>query len=105
MSLAYTWERLFAGILTLAGGPAGIRERLADAYMSQIIRLRPQDLPEQLRDDFRLLQEELTSVEPRANEGSIQASVNSMTHERATEIAEKFVSMFDYVARTYGIRE
>ncbi len=43
MSLAYTWERLFAGVLTLAGGPAGIRERLADAYMSQIIRLRPQN--------------------------------------------------------------
>lgn len=101
MSLGYTWEKLYVAVSTLAAGQRSIQERLEDAYISALIRLKADDLPDDLQDDFRKLQDELTNVEPVGNEGSVAVSTRAMNGDRASEIAEQIVSMFTHVARRY----
>jgi hypothetical protein len=86
----------FVAVLALAAGQSSIQKRLEDAYISALIRLKPDDFPDDLQDDFRKLQDELTSVE-----GSVAVSTRAMSGDRASEIAEQIVSMFNQVARKY----
>ena len=39
--LDHAWEKLHAAVLMLAEGSASVRERVADAYISQLIHLDP----------------------------------------------------------------
>jgi hypothetical protein len=39
MADSYAWEKLFTAVLILAGGSGSLRERLADAYTSSLIRI------------------------------------------------------------------
>jgi hypothetical protein len=91
----YTWEKLYTAILTLASGQFSLQERLADAYISSLMRLRPEDLPRGLRDEFIELGKRLTCVEPEGDEGSVYATVRAMDTETARGLAEKIVSMYD----------
>lgn len=100
MSLSYTWQKLHAAVLILASGTGTIQERLCDAYVDSLIRLHdPNDFPLEMRKDFEAIQKELTAVPPSGNEGSAKASTNDMTDDKASEIAEKIVSMYDEITR------
>src|ERR1044071_6612268 len=101
MSRSYAWEKFHAAVSILAAGKRDIRARLHDAYISALMRVEPEDLPEDIRDDFNKIDDELTSVEPVGDEGSAMASVRAMTEDRASEIAEQIVSMFSTIARNY----
>lgn len=91
----YTWEKLYTAILTLASGQFSLQERLADAYISSLIRLRSGDLPRGLRDEFAQLGKRLTCVAPEGDEGSVYATVRAMDTETARMLAEKIVSIYD----------
>ncbi len=100
MSIGYTWEKLHDAVLTLASGTGSIQERLCDAYVYSLIRLQKQDdFPVEMRDDFEVIQKELTAVQPFGEEGSVKASTNAMTDDKASKIAEKIVSMYDKITR------
>ena len=98
MSLSYAHEKFSLAIDGMATSPASIQLRIADAYISQLIRLNEQDLPEDIRTDFRLMREQLTSRSPEGDEGSVMATVNKMSEEEATAIARKISRMHDTIA-------
>jgi NADP-dependent 3-hydroxy acid dehydrogenase YdfG len=52
-----------------------------------------------MRNDFEEITRELTAVEPSGDEGSVQATTNAMTDIKASEIAEKIVSIYDQITR------
>lgn len=100
MSIDYTWEKLYAAVLILASGTGSIQERLCNAYADSLMRLQDRnDFPVEMRDDFEAIQNELTAVQPLGDEGSIKASTNAMTDDKASEIAEKIVLMYDQITR------
>jgi hypothetical protein len=105
MSLDYVWEKFYAAVLILAGSQGTVQERLADAFTGQLIRLETNDLPEELRGDFEQLERRLTSAEPTGGEGSVDASVQSLSDEEAAHLAEQIVEMYDAVTKLDAVDE
>lgn len=106
MSLNYTWEKFHVAVSALASGTGSIQERLCNAYIYSLMLLEvhePNDLPETMRNDFEEITRELTAVEPSEGEGSVQASTNAMTDTKASEIAEKILSLYNRITRMYAV--
>src|SRR5690349_11992273 len=101
MALDYAWEKFYVAVDTLASGTGSIQERLADAYMSALIRLYPADLPKNLREDFEKLRVTMRRIEPTSDEGRITAAARAMSTDEAQQWAEKIVSMFNHIAREF----
>jgi hypothetical protein len=91
----YTWEKFFTALLILATGQSSLQERLADAYISALMRLDFDDIPKDMHDEFREIQESLTRVKPIGDEGSVNATVRVMGEIEAKRLAEKIVSLYD----------
>jgi hypothetical protein len=56
MGLSTTWERLYRAVATLATADAPLKERLASAFHSHLLGVRPQDFEDAgLQVDFESL--------------------------------------------------
>jgi hypothetical protein len=99
MSAAYTWEKLYAAVHTLATGTDDLKNRLADAYISALVRLEPSDFPPNSRAEFADFRAAMVRVEPQGDEGRVAATVKDMPDEVAAHWAGKIVSWFDHVKR------
>ena len=91
----YAWEKLHVAVLILAAGTGSLRERLEDAYVSSLIRLRPEHhfpWPE-LRQSFEDLKQEM------APGGNIQVALSAWPEEDLKRIAEGIVGLYDRVLR------
>ena len=96
----YGWEKLFVAVLSLAGSPDTIQQRLLNAFISSLIRIRPEeDLPQGIQDEFKTLREQLTHRPARGNEGTAAATILAMTEEEASKHAETIVGLYDSVCR------
>ena len=91
----YTWEKFYLALLTLATGSSSLHSRLVDAYTSSLIRLTPEDLPVDMRDEFVQLCHRLTSEQPVGSEGSVWATVEKMDEIEVKRIAEQIVSLYE----------
>lgn len=94
----YAWEKFHGAVLTLAG-QGDQRDRLANAYLFDLMHVDVKTLPESIQHDFEMLQETLTSGTPEADEGTVVASVKSMDEFQMHQLVEKVVSMYDTIAR------
>jgi len=101
MSLSYAWEQFYSAVRGLAMWNP-IQERLCGAYVFHLIHVKVEDLPENIRDDFRKLQAELTSGKPTGVEGTVAAFCNGLTDEQAASYADRIIDMYDTVARHLG---
>jgi hypothetical protein len=98
MSFAYANEKLYTAALILATGQGGIHERLESAFAEQLIRLLPEDIPKDIREDFDEVNSALTRVKAKGTEGDIAASIKELSEEEAARLAEKIFNMFAEVA-------
>lgn len=105
MSNEYTWEQLYGTVSSLVTTEATIKDRLCNACVSRLIRLQPEDFPEELRSEFKEIIYEITKVKPVNDEGNIKASVQAMSTEKAQKIAERIFSLYDNIARKQGVNE
>ncbi len=98
-TISYGWEKLYLAILTLTGsGP--IQDRLISAWIYHLSHIRPEEnLPEELREEFIKLEENLNREEPFGNEGSIRATINKMDKSEIKDSVEKIVSLFSRIAK------
>lgn len=107
MSLNYTWEKFYVAVSSLASGTGSIQERLCNAYTGSLMLLNihePNDLPADMRNDFEEITRELTTVDPVGDEGSVRASTNAMTDMKASEIADRIVSLYDRITRLDAVK-
>ncbi len=94
----YAWEKLHFAVLALAAGSGSLRDRLEDAYVSSLERLRPElhfpwpDLLEECQDLMREV----------APEGQFKIALASWPEEDLKRIAERVVSLYDRVTRRVG---
>lgn len=102
VSLDYVWEKFNAAVTSLAESTDTLQGRLADVYFSQLIRLSPDDLPADMRDDFKLLIHELTKISPTDNECCIDASAAKLGEQTACDLIERVVNLYGLVCRRLG---
>jgi len=94
----YAWEKLHTAVLTLAQGTGSLRERLEDAYISSLIRLRPDHHFPWL--DLRQRYVEVT--EEIAPGGDFRTALASWPDHDLQRIVEGLVGVYDAVARRRG---
>lgn len=97
MSLGYVHEKFSLAVDSMATSPASIQQRVANAYIFHLIHLKADELPEEIRMDFSVMKQQLTSAEPVGDEGSVMASVDKMSEDEAVTIARKIAYMHDIV--------
>ena len=98
MSRSYAFEKFYAAITGMATSPASLQERVADAYLSSIMRVEVKDLPAEFWTAFKNLETRLTKEEPIGEEGIVAATVARMSIEEAEELAQIIYRIFDHLA-------
>ncbi|OQY01197.1 MAG: hypothetical protein B6I26_04890 [Desulfobacteraceae bacterium 4572_130] len=93
----YPNEKFSNAITTLATSPKSIQERIADAFIFDIIHVKAKDVPEDIQYRLEKLQKKMTSVEPISDEGRIIATTRNMTTDEAVEIANEIVYLADII--------
>jgi hypothetical protein len=101
VNLDYAHQKFSAAVESMAESPASIQRRIADAYISQLHVLRPDDLPDEIRMEWTVTVEQLTHAESVGNEGTVMATVENMSDDDAVAIARKIVRMYDVIEARY----
>ena len=101
MKNGYPFEKFSNAVHGMAVSPNSIQRRVADAYIYNLIHLKAEELPEEIRLKFKGLHERLTLVEPVGDEGSVYATTNEMNTNEAIEIAHSITYMADVVESAY----
>ena len=96
--MSTTWEQLEGAALSLArSGP--IKDRLAEAYRNHLALVKPDELPEALRAEFRACRDALTRERPLRGEDAVRATVRKMSNQEADELACSVVRLFAAMVR------
>jgi len=99
MSLSYGWEKLHNAIHLLCG-QGSQAARLISAVAYNLIQIDPKnDIPEDIRDEFKEFMDEITAVPAQNKEGSIQATINTLDENGLSEAIEKVIHFYDKVCR------
>ncbi len=98
----YTHEKLWATVTLLAGRNGTVQERLANAYVSQLMRLTTDDMPLDMRDAFVELRQRLMAKAPDGYEDRVSATTATMDDTEAERIATAIVTMYGEVCKRMG---
>ncbi len=95
-----TFDRFQGATLSLARS-AHIKERLTDAFRNHLALIAEDELPSELREEFRILSHEVTREPPLLRgEDSFRATVRKMSCDEAEAVACRVVHMFAGLYRT-----
>lgn len=93
------WELFQSATLSLAQNGT-IKDRLVDAYVAHLARVDEEDLPREVRDEFRSLARTLKREAPlHKREDPVRATVRKMSNEEAAECASAVVRLFGALPR------
>jgi hypothetical protein len=96
------WEKFQSAALSLACSGA-IKERLTEAYRKYLARVTEDELPKELRDDFRALGRALTRERPLLRgEDAFRATIRKMSNDEADQVAATVVLMFAAIPRSFA---
>jgi hypothetical protein len=95
MTMSYGTEKFGLAVYTLATSPKSIQQRVAEAFMFSLINVNPdEDLPKELRAEFRALRDRVSREKPEyEGEGTIQATTRKFTDEETVDIARAIMEM------------
>jgi hypothetical protein len=86
----------------MAAASGRLSKRFINAYLSFLVVLRVEDLPEELRKRFDGLQKEVSQKEARwSGEGSVEATVPTMHPKRIKALIEEIASIEYLLAQVY----
>jgi hypothetical protein len=94
MSLHYAFEKFLVGVDTLATGVGRIRERLEGAFVSGLVMVEADDLPEPFRRKFQEITAEVTSKKAASDEGTLAATIRTLSEDRCADIARELLELF-----------
>lgn len=101
MKNPYPYEKFSNAVAGMAVSPKSIQERVADAFIYNLIHLEAAELPEAIRHQFIALRENLTAIKPTGDEGRIFATTDKMSTQEAVDVAQEIVTMADIVEADY----
>ncbi len=91
----YAREKFWQAVDTLATSDRSIQERLASAALILSRLHKPdEDLPEDLREEFKALWHELTKEAAVGDEGTINATTRKLTAQQGTALASQIFSIY-----------
>ena len=93
MKYPYAYEAFTQAISLMATSPETLNERIGNAYINHLLKLKSSDLPEEIRYRFESLSDKLTRVEPSGVEGRVMATLKRMSIGEAIEVAQEILSM------------
>ena len=91
MKYSYPYEIFSLAVDSMAGSPESLQQRIANAYIYHLIKLKVEDLPEELMYRFEALDKRLT------NRGNIQESIKDMGKDEAIDLAREILFMADVI--------
>lgn len=97
--MSNAWEKFQGATLTLARS-GSIKDRLTDAYRNHLAYVTEDELPRELREEFRAVARTLTRERPMLRgEDAVRATIRKMSSEEADAVASTVVRMFGAIAR------
>ena len=89
-----SWEKLQGATMSLARS-GSIKDRLAEAYRSYLAELPEDELPREMREEFRAVIDALTRERPlMRGEDAVRATLRKMSSDEADRIACCIVRIF-----------
>jgi len=102
--LGYAWEKLYLSVITLATWSNTIQERLADAYLENLMGLDVELFPKELQGEFKEIMDKLNSFNTEGEE--YRLNINSKISEvDANELSKRIISLYDHITELKGIRD
>ena len=80
-------------VCILATGTEPLQARLADAYVNELIHIKPSWLPPEHVESLRAIRHGLTSHTAVGNEGTVMATCRQMNDSEASQWANKMVDL------------
>jgi hypothetical protein len=99
--MSTTSEQLEGAALALARS-GSIKDRLALAYRNYLAQVNAEELPDELRNQFRACHDALTRERPLQGEDAVRATVRKMSSDEADEVAGRVVRLYGALARECG---
>jgi hypothetical protein len=97
MDLRYTIEKFHVAVDALTG-PGSQRARLANAYVSSLIRLNPEDVPTDVRQEFEDCQSAIKHAlsDPRADRDTdaLEHRLDAMSDEEVQASVERVMRVY-----------
>jgi hypothetical protein len=88
-------QKLYQAVDSLATGTGTIQKRLESAAMGLIgLQSPPEWLPMEVRDKLEAIIQELTRTPAQGNEGTLKATLQMMSDEECSKIAQRILSLF-----------
>ena len=84
----------FANAVGVLVGDAPIKQRLIQAFSDHLTDIREAELPPDLREQFKALQEAVTRVRPVGRESRLKASVQKMSGSEAAAHAAAIAKLY-----------
>jgi hypothetical protein len=100
--LSYAYTKFSEAVSELTVGEGDVRSRLYDAYLF-LCRVALSDLPEELRNDFKWICDQLTKYEPFYDRQSrLQATLLRIKNRTGAKIARRIVALRDQIRICLG---
>ena len=94
----YAWEKFYLASKSLKRFKSNIRQALESAYTNNIIRLRDDDLPEELVEDFRKIKNTVTlpaGVAPIGVHSGCSHAISNLSDQEIEETISLIHSVYD----------
>jgi len=100
--MSTAWEKFQEATLSLArSGP--IKDRLAEAYRNYLADVTEEELPREIREEFRAVSRSLTRERPTLRgEDAVRATTRKMSNDEADRLACTVVRLFAALPRGAG---
>ena len=97
------WERFQGATLSLARS-GSIKDRLDEAYRNYLADVDEEDLPREIREEFREVSCQLQRERPMLRgEDAVRATIRKMSSDEADRIACSLVMMFAAIPRSTSL--
>jgi hypothetical protein len=94
MNSSSAWESFQGATLSLVRAGT-IKDRLVNAYRDHLAQIDETEIPKELCDDFRILNDALTRERPLVRgDDALRATIRKMSNDEAEEVATWIVKMF-----------
>jgi hypothetical protein len=96
--MSHAWKQLQLAVKTLAEAGSQ-RERLRRAAQNNLAKLRPRDLPAEIRSDFVALTEEIGLCHALRGTDAMESRIDALDDPAINLIIASIIGMYDAVAR------
>ena len=99
--MSTAWEKFQSATMSIARSGA-IKDRLTEAYRKSLALVAEEELPKELREDFRAFVRALTREPPLLRgEDAFRATIRKMSNGEADQVAATVVLLFGAIPRSF----